>query len=97
MILEVAHLNVRPGRDVAFIAAMKQARPLISDSPGFAGIEVRPCMEQSGHYLLLVWWEKLENHTEGFRSSDRYQKWKALLHHFYEPFPMVEHFADPIA
>jgi heme-degrading monooxygenase HmoA len=96
MILETAILNVRPGQDEAFVAVMAEARALIAASPGFGGIEVRPCIEQTGRYLLLVWWEKLEDHTVGFRGSDRYQKWKALLHHFYEPFPVVEHFAGTI-
>lgn len=96
MILESAMLIVRPGQSAAFEAAMKQARPLIAASPGFAGIEVRPCLERADRYLLLVQWDKLEDHTEGFRRSDRYEAWRALLHHFYDPFPAVEHFAESI-
>ena len=42
--------------------------------------------------MLLVRWEKLGDHTEGFRRSEGYEEWKRLLHHFYEPFPAVEHF-----
>jgi heme-degrading monooxygenase HmoA len=42
---------------------------------------------------LLVWWDTLEAHTVGFRGSPEYQRWKALLHHFYQPFPSVEHYA----
>jgi heme-degrading monooxygenase HmoA len=96
MILEAALLNVRAGQDAAFAAAMAEARPLIAASPGFGGIEVRPCLEQAGRYLLLVWWHRVEDHTRGFRDSERYQEWKARLHHFYEPFPLVEHFAEPL-
>ena len=96
MILESAMLNVKPGQNAAFEAAMAEARPLIAASPGFSGIEVRPCIERPGAYLLLVRWARLEDHTEGFRKSDRYEKWRALLHHFYDPFPTVEHFADSI-
>ncbi len=47
---------------------------------------------ESGTYLLPVEWERLEDHTHGFRKSDDYQRWKDLLHHFYDPFPTVEHF-----
>jgi len=43
-------------------------------------------------YILLVNWERLEDHTEGFRGSEEYQEWKKLLHHFYDPFPTVEHY-----
>ena len=97
MILEVAILNVKTGEERAFEAAMATARPLIAASPGFGGIEVRPCLEQPGRYLLLVQWARLEDHTEGFRRSDRYGQWRALLHRFYEPFPTVEHYGEPLA
>ncbi len=45
-------------------------------------------------FLLLVQWETLEDHTEGFRGSADYERWRALLHHFYDPFPVVQHYAD---
>lgn len=96
MILEAAILNVKPGREAAFEAAMRAARHLIAASPGFQGIEVRPCVETPGRYLLLVRWARLEDHTEGFRGSERYRDWKARLHDFYEPFPEVEHYGRPI-
>lgn len=96
MILEVAVLNVRPGQPAAFEAAMSEARPLIAATPGFQRIEVRPCVETPDRYLLLVWWDTLEAHTEGFRQSERYQAWRALLHHFYDPFPLVEHYGASI-
>jgi heme-degrading monooxygenase HmoA len=96
VILEAAVLNVRPGREAAFEQAMAQARPLIAASPGFGSIEVRRCVEAANRYLLLVTWDKLEDHTEGFRKSGRYQEWRALLHHFYDPFPVVEHYENPI-
>lgn len=44
--------------------------------------------------MLLVSWESLEDHTVGFRESEQYKEWKALLHHFYDPFPIVEHYED---
>ena len=96
MILEAALLNVIPGREAEFEAAMREARPLIAATPGFKGIEVRPCIETPNRYLLLVWWRRLEDHTDGFRGSARYRDWKARLHGFYEPFPTVEHFGTPI-
>jgi heme-degrading monooxygenase HmoA len=96
MILETAILSVKPGQSQAFEAAMAQARPLIAATPGFQRIEVRPCVETADRYLLLVWWDTLEAHTIGFRQSDRYEPWRQLLHHFYEPFPLVEHYAAPL-
>jgi heme-degrading monooxygenase HmoA len=96
MILESALLDVKPGEEAAFEAAIKEARPLIAATPGFRSIEVRRCLETPNRYLLLVAWEKLEDHTIGFRQSARYEKWRALLHHFYDPFPRVEHFGQDV-
>jgi heme-degrading monooxygenase HmoA len=96
MILESALLDVKPGEEAAFEAAIRQARPLIAATPGFRTIAVRRCLETPTRYLLLVEWETLEDHTIGFRRSARYGEWRALLHHFYDPFPRVEHFASNI-
>jgi len=96
MILEHAVLHIKPGESHTFEKAMREARPLIAATPGFQKIEVRPCVETRDRYLLLVWWDTLEAHTDGFRKSERYQPWRNLLHHFYEPFPLVEHYARSI-
>ena len=96
MILEHEILSVTPCESVAFEQAMLEARPLIAATPGFQKIEVRRCVETKDRYLLLVWWDTLEAHTDGFRKSERYQPWRNLLHHFYEPFPLVEHYARSI-
>jgi heme-degrading monooxygenase HmoA len=96
LITEHAILEVKPGQHRAFEAAMREAAPLISASEGFLGLEVLPCIETSGRYLLLVKWTSVEAHEQGFRGSDRYQQWKALLHGFYEPFPVVQHYGATI-
>ena len=91
-VLEVAILNVRPGESDAFEAAFREAREIIASSRGYQRHELRRCVEAADRYLLLVWWDTLESHTEGFRQSAEYQRWRALLHHFYDPFPTVEHY-----
>ena len=97
MILEHALLQVRPGMEAQFEAAMREALPLIAATPGFIKLDVRPCLEAKGRYLLLVEWETLEAHTQGFRGSERYGEWKRRLHHFYDPFPLVEHYGVSVA
>lgn len=97
MILEHAILDVKPGQSPAFLLALNEALPLIKATPGFIDLDVRPCIETPDRYLLLVRWETLEAHTQGFRGSDRYEQWRARLHHFYAPFPTVEHYGDPVA
>lgn len=96
MILEVAILDVRPGQECDFEAAFEQAVPIISGMKGYASHQIRRCLEKSSRYILLVEWETLEDHTIGFRGSPRYQEWKELLHHFYDPFPTVEHYQNPL-
>ncbi|MCW5624820.1 MAG: antibiotic biosynthesis monooxygenase [Burkholderiales bacterium] len=92
MILEVAVLNVRSGGQSAFEAAFREAQAIIAAMPGYRSHELRRCIEAESRYLLLVQWETLEDHTVGFRESPEYQRWKRLLHHFYDPFPVVEHY-----
>jgi heme-degrading monooxygenase HmoA len=96
MITEHAVLNVIPGQEDEFISTMQQAKALIAGSPGFRSLRVERCLERPSTFLLLVEWEALEDHTEGFRGSAAYEEWRALLHHFYDPFPVVEHFEGVI-
>ncbi len=96
MIIEHALLHVRAGEERAFEAAMAQAKPLIAASPGFVDIEVRPAEETGGLYLLLVQWESVAAHRDGFRQSDRYVQWSALLHKYYDPMPTVRYFGAPL-
>ncbi|MDT0170949.1 antibiotic biosynthesis monooxygenase [Pseudarthrobacter sp. BRE9] len=93
MITEHALLPVIPGQEEQFEAAFQQARPIIASMPGFVSLSLSRSIESPGTYLLLVEWDKLEDHTMGFRGSPEYQQWRSLLHRFYEPFPVVEHFS----
>ena len=92
MILEVAILDVVPGRENEFQAAFAKASPIISSMSGYVSHQLQRCIENQNRYILLVNWETLEAHTVGFRGSEQYQEWRKLLHHFYDPFPTVEHY-----
>lgn len=97
MILEVAVLNVKLGQQGAFEAAFAKAQAIIASMNGYQSHELQKCLEVDTQYILLVRWEALEDHTEGFRGSAEYREWKALLHHFYDPFPTVEHYQSVFA
>jgi heme-degrading monooxygenase HmoA len=92
VITEHALLPVVAGRENEFMTVMEQAKGIIASSPGFVSLRVERCIERPSCFLLLVEWDSLEDHTEGFRGSAAYEEWRALLHHFYDPFPVVEHF-----
>lgn len=94
MILEVAILNVKTGLSADFEQAFKEAQKIISSMDGYISHQLKKCVEEIDKYLLLVNWKTLEAHTEGFRGSTEYQDWKKLLHHYYEPFPTVEHYLE---
>ncbi|MGW0175941.1 antibiotic biosynthesis monooxygenase family protein [Rhodococcus sp. NPDC003322] len=95
VIIEHALLSVRVGHESEFELAFAEAKSIISAMPGFEQLTLSRCIERPGTYLLLVQWARLADHTEGFRGSPQYEQWRRLLHHFYEPFPVVEHY-EPV-
>lgn len=97
MILEVAILHVRSGLNRQFENDFVTASAIISSMSGYISHELQRCVENPNQYALLVRWESLEDHTVGFRQSVGYQEWKNLLHHYYNPFPMVEHYQSVYA
>jgi heme-degrading monooxygenase HmoA len=92
MILELAVLDVIPGKEDEFQRAFAKAQSIIASMPGYVSHDLKRCIENASRYVLLVNWNTLEDHKEGFRGSAQYLEWKALLHHFYDPFPVVEHY-----
>ena len=96
MILEVAILNVKVEMSDDFERAFQKASSIIVSMPGYISHDLQKCIEKKDQYLLLVNWETLEDHTVGFRQSVEYETWKKLLHHFYESFPIVEHYYSVI-
>ena len=92
MILEVAPLRICPGQARAFENSFREAQGIFNAMPGYVSHELQRCLERPDEYVLLVRWKSVESHEVGFRTSPRYQEWKALLHHYYDPFPTVLHF-----
>ncbi|WP_108867880.1 antibiotic biosynthesis monooxygenase family protein [Aquimarina aquimarini] len=92
MILEQAVLYIKEGESEAFEQAFAKAQEIICAAKGYIKHDMLKCQEEENKYLLLVTWETIEDHEIGFRTSEAYQQWKKLLHHFYNPFPIVEHY-----
>ena len=91
MILETAELSISPGHEAAFEAAVREAIPLFLASGGCRRLRLHRLVETPGLYRLFVDWETLEDHTVGFRGSDAFAKWRALVSpHFAAP-PSVTH------
>ncbi len=92
MVLEVAVLDVNHGQSQDFEAAFGQAQTILSSTKGYISHQLQKCLEKPNRYILLVNWQTRQDHTQGFRGSAAYQEWRRLLHHFYDPFPEVEHY-----
>ena len=97
VILEHALLPVIPGLEAEFETAFDEARHVIASMPGFVDLTLSRGVESPSSYLLLVHWTSVEAHERGFRGSPEYERWRALLHRFYEPFPVVEHFETVVS
>ncbi len=92
MITELAVLYIRKNQILLFENAFKEAQKITSKMNGYMEHELQKCIEEENKYILVVKWKSVEDHVEGFRKHEKYAEWKKLLHHFYDPFPVVEHY-----
>ena len=93
MVTEIALLNIKKGSSKEFEHAFATAQNIIASMKGYISHQLQKCIEDDHKYLLVVEWETIEDHEQGFRKSEAYKEWKKLLHHFYDPFPVVEHYS----
>ena len=93
MILELADIRIAPGQNAAFEEAIERGlRTVISHAKGFAGFKVNRGMENAERYILQIFWNTLEDHTVGFRQSEAFAQWRAIVGPFFAGPPVVEHF-----
>ena len=92
MVWEIALIDVKPGDEAAFEAAVEEAVPLFKSSRGCKGMQLQRGVERPSQYRLVVEWETLENHTVDFRGSENFQQWRRLVGGYFASPPVVEHF-----
>jgi len=93
MILELADIRIQPGQNAAFEEAIQLGITTVaSKSKGFRGFTVNRGIESSERYILQIFWDSLEDHTVGFRQSERFTQWRAIVGPFFAGPPHVEHF-----
>jgi heme-degrading monooxygenase HmoA len=92
MVLELAVLKIKAGETDAFEAALNQAQEVLKKADGYLGHEFKKCMEDANQYILLIRWENLEAHTEGFRKSSLFTEWRALIGPHFTETPQVLHY-----
>jgi heme-degrading monooxygenase HmoA len=91
MITEIAQIDVKPGTEKDFEAAVAKARPLFLRAKGGKGFELHKSIEKPSRYRLMAQWETLENHTVDFRGSEDFAAWRALVGQYFASPPEVEH------
>ena len=92
MITEIAQIDVKPGTEKDFEAAVAKARPLFLRAKGGKGFELHKSIKKPQRYRLMAQWETLENHTVDFRNSSAFGEWRAIVGPFFAKPPVVEHF-----
>ena len=92
MILEAAIIDIKPGTSKDFETSLEKAQFVISKSKGYIGHQFQKCIEQDNRYLLLIRWQTLDDHTKGFRGSELFKEWRALIGPFFETPPQVQHY-----
>lgn len=93
MILELADIRIQPGQQTEFDAAIKQGvERVISKAKGCRGYKINQSIESPERYVLMVFWDSVENHTVDFRGSPAFQEWRAIVGRFFAAPPAVEHF-----
>jgi heme-degrading monooxygenase HmoA len=95
MVLEHALITVRADAAEQFEEALGRARSIIATSPGFVSLSLQRGIESPDRYLLLVEWETLDDHVTGFRQSEAFGQWRALIGPYFASDPVVDHF-DPV-
>ena len=91
MITEIAQIDVKPGSEKDFEAAVAKARPLFLRAKGGKGFELHKSIEKPSRYRLMAKWETLENHTVDFRGSEDFTAWRGLVGQYFASPPEVEH------
>ena len=92
MVLELATVDIKQSTNKDFEAALEKAQYVISKSKGYISHQFQKCMEQDNRYILLIQWQTIEDHTKGFRESELFKEWRALIGPYFESTPVVQHY-----
>ena len=94
MIREVVHVTVLPEHHADFERDLQRATSeILPQAQGLIAFNpVGWCVERPDVYLFTIDWESLEAHTIGFRGSDLFVQWRALIGPHFDGAPQVEHF-----
>src|ERR1044072_7683888 len=93
MILETAVFTIRPGEAQLFRDTFARARRFIETTQGFHRLALRQIIEVPDSFVLVVWWETLEDHTVAFKQSPNFTHWRAEIGPLFAAPPIVHHYS----
>jgi heme-degrading monooxygenase HmoA len=93
MVLEHAVIHIKLGVSREFEEAVAEGKSVVAESEGFISLSLSRCIESPDSYLLMIQWRSLEDHTVGFRESERFTRWREIVGPYFESPPDVLHFA----
>jgi len=94
VVLEIAEISITPGREAAFVQAYREARKHVAVSPGLRSMRMTRGVESPNRFVLLIEWDSVEAHEQGFRETERFAAWREAIGPYFAEPPRVEHFAD---
>jgi quinol monooxygenase YgiN len=97
MVLEVAEFKIRQGYAEAFVTGVEKSLPLFKAATGFRNLRLVRSIEAPDTFRLLIHWERLEDHTEGFRNSPAFGQWRANVGEFLAEPPRVDHNSECVS
>jgi heme-degrading monooxygenase HmoA len=93
MILEIADIRIAPGRQAEFETAIQRGiAEVVARARGFRGFKINKGIESPERYVLMIFWDTLEDHTVHFRGGPLFAEWRAIVGPFFAAPPQVEHF-----
>ena len=94
MILELADIRIQPGKQAEFDEAIKRGVETVAAlSKGYRGYKINKCIESPERYVLMIFWDTVENHMVDFREGPLFPQWRAIVGPYFAAPPMVEHFS----
>jgi heme-degrading monooxygenase HmoA len=97
MVTEIADFTVRAESQEQFADAVREGLKYVSDTPGFRSARLTRSVETPTRFVLMIEWDSVEAHTVGFRESENFPRWRALVGPHFDGPPNVEHFDDVVS
>lgn len=93
MIMEIARITLKSDAAEEFLAvATEHGLTIFKEATGCRGMQLRRSIESPNDYVMIVYWETLDNHLVDFRESEGLKLWRELTTPLYAAPTRIENF-----